>query len=90
MRHHCINQLLIGQPRIIQTQFTKNRFFAAHHLAHAQARVRNQLNQLRARRWIFEVFDDDGFKTCMAYHRQGIARGAAFGVVINRDVHVVS
>src|SRR3546814_18394717 len=47
---------------------------------------RYQLLQHRARRRCLEIFGDMRLDAGVADHRQNVARGAAFGIVIDDDV----
>src|SRR5690606_39153121 len=45
-----------------------------------------QFQQSRARRRLLQVLDDDGFLAAVADHGQGVARGAAARIVVDRDL----
>ena len=86
MRQHGVDQLRIGHARRVQPQFGEQGFLGAHGVDDGLAGGGDQRLQRGAIRGSLEVFNDLGLRAAVADHGQGVARGAALGVVINRDV----
>src|SRR5450830_86361 len=86
---HGIEQGRIAQLWIGQAQLVVQGTLVAHHGAHGQPSTLDQVDQFFTRWRVLDVIDDDGLDARIADQGQGIARGAARGVVIDGDRHVV-
>ncbi len=85
-----VDELRVGPLFIIEAEFFVGRAFFAQDFAHGEAAVFDQLFQRCAGGRSFEVFDDLWFHACLLKHGEGVAGGAAFGVVVDDRVHLFS
>src|SRR3546814_4831110 len=84
MLRHGVDQLAIGQGRIIQPQFLVHRLVAANRLTHGNARVANKRGELIARQRRFQVFNDFRADAGLFEALQYSARRPAAGVMVDR------
>ncbi|SHX55771.1 Uncharacterised protein [Mycobacteroides abscessus subsp. abscessus] len=85
MRNHCVEQGVIGC--VSKAQFLVLSLPGAHCLPHRQARVRDQLFQLRRGGHIVEVLDDGDVNPRLFQPRQSLTGLRASGIVVNGRVH---
>src|SRR3546814_7006952 len=81
-----IDQLLISEIRIVESQFGKGRALLAQQGARGDAGADDEACQQGTRRRSLEVLDDMRFDAGIADHGQRIARGSAFRIVVADDV----
>src|SRR5690554_2445763 len=87
MGQHGVEQGVIGEGRVIEAQFGIGRILLPDRLAHGKAGIGDQLLEASARWRVGAIVDDLRLDAGLADHRQGIARGAAVGIVIDDDGH---
>src|SRR5690606_41741990 len=84
-RSHRLQQRFVIQRCIVQAQLRAQWLLGPQQAAHAHARGRGKFPQALQGRRMLQVFDDLRLDAAVADHRQGVARGAAAGVVVDRD-----
>jgi len=87
MRHHRVDQGIIGQRRIIQTKVGIACALFAQQGAGCDPHPFDELHQQRARRRGLQILDHMRLDARVADHRERVARRAAGRVVIDHDVH---
>src|SRR3546814_3745220 len=85
MLHHRVDQLHVRQGRIVEPEFGERRAFFTQQLARGDTGPRDQAFQHRARGRRLEIFDDVRLDPGIADHGERVARGPAFGIVIDDD-----
>ncbi len=86
MSQHRIEQFFFAEPVFGKAKLLVGIGIFTQQSAHADAHVRNQLFQLVARRWSFQIQNHRGLGAAVADKRQGITGRPARRVVINGDV----
>jgi hypothetical protein len=83
MRQHEADQLVVVPFGIAQTKFGIGRALFTEQCPHRNAHRLDEFDQPRAIRRMLQLFDHHGFLPALLDHRQGVARGAAVGIVIS-------
>src|SRR4051794_30354659 len=87
MREHPVDQLVVAPSGIVETELAIRRPLLPQQRADRNAHRPDQLDQPLARGRRLQIFDDDRLDAALADHRQGVARGAAVRIVVDRDDH---
>src|SRR5690606_18491869 len=82
---HEINQLLIGPLRVRQPQLVVRRAFLAKDVAYGITHRGDQCLERFPVGWGFQILNDVRLLATVSNEAQYVSRGAASGVVIDRD-----
>jgi hypothetical protein len=86
MRHHGVEELVVGERRVVEAQLVVGRALPPQHRPHRDAHAADQLGEFLARRRGLQVLDDARLDAAVADQPEDVAGRAAGRVVVDRHL----